>query len=227
MILPHRSAAPNCNHHDEPFEAMSLMFTRHKRKLPKAKQEDRQPPSSRFYPAVPDDDVAKENRYYPRVELLPSSLHKEQHSITRRYPAVEDVNCLPSLSSHHNRIAFEDSSKDDASECSDEDEFASEDYPVKEAITASLETTTTSSAGDEEHVLEVALGVYQTLRGAAYTAAAYQAGRCVSAVCFVCAVGLAAAPDCAAVVCPQCFSVSPIVGVDSSCHYVGIGLALD
>eukprot|EP00977_Amphora_coffeiformis_P026375 scaffold25842_cov198-Amphora_coffeaeformis.AAC.30 len=113
----------------------------------------------------------------------------------------------------------------------DADEFAYNDdlHEVTETSAYLPEVTETTAYGEMEQLydVEVTPGVFKTLRGADYTQECLKKGQSVETMCFVCDIRLACAEGCEGVVCPQCFSISPVgTSTTSAAGYIGIGLHL-
>jgi len=98
------------------------------------------------------------------------------------------------------------------------------------AYTADIpEVTETPACGGmgQLYEVEVTPGVFKTLHGADYTQRCLERGRCIQTMCLVCDIHLACVDDCEGVICPQCFSISPVQGtVTGGAGYIGIGLDL-
>lgn len=107
------------------------------------------------------------------------------------------------------------------------------DLPPDFDITESSDGS--SCCGQEDDVpyeqIQVADGVFMRLRGSQETQEAWDKGKCINTVCFVCDTRLACVSDCDCVVCPVCRLVSPVDYVPPAAgfrqrHVGGVGLGI-
>ena len=187
----------------------------------------------------------------PSFSNLMQDFGTTKRASQRRYPLLEDVGRLPSR--YHIDLDANDEEEKEGSSCHhdasypdlcDENaEIACQAVPCATEAPLSTNinhnngsaTTTTNDDDDdddddEDYVMEVAPGVFKTIRRASHVQEAWENGDCIVAMCFLCDIRLACTDDCQGVVCPVCLAVSPVHGTTDAASaegYVGIGLEID